>query len=411
MKTRKHLFLIISSVYIIYKVFPMSIDILPLPVGAINSFTFVSLLILTPKAFANKYSLWALLYALILMIYTFTGKQLPPLGIGDYESWRIMVIELANILSAFAICQHLFYYNDGTLYRFLTYLSIIAILLSLIYVIPLAISNPYLLRKNEISGDLHTFGVPSYALTHAYMLLVAPLMYGLQYQRGLRKIGLLVFFVMLLFIIYNSYVSTTLILSLFAILFCLLYSDNNYKLVIRIGLVSFLIFIIFASGIIELLLDWVVDLFNDTATYNKMVDLRAMVLGQDIEGGVVDERANLHGLSWDAFGRNILIGSVPVGGHSVLIDRLGGLGLLGFIPFSCMMYSNVSCFYKVLLNKQSKFYYIISILVVVMYQYQKGLFGSEGWLFFFVLIPSYIYTFQSFQMSKDVSKQRIKIQQ
>lgn len=401
MTIKQKIFLVFALLYVAYMVFPMLADILPLPVGTVNIITFGVLLLINPNAFLNRLSLWTFLYLLILLVYSVFGKQLPAMGIGDYESKRIVIIESANILPAFAIFQHLRYNNNDKLYKWITISSIVLIGVSLLYIVPMAMSNDYLLRQNEVRGENHVFGMPSYALTHAYMLIIPGIMYGMKRQDKIKKILLFLSLVLVSLTIYYSYVTTTFLISVALIALGLLYHEDKNKLILRIVGIVVLVVLVYVSGLLEWLLNVLVQAFDGTASQNKMIELRAMFLGQDVEEGVFDDRQSLHAVSWDAFFRNIFFGSLPVGGHSSLIDRLGGLGLMGFIPFVFMLWNQMKTNYGLLSDKKGRFYYLLSVGAVLVYMYTKGIFGGEGWLFLMVLIPSYIRTFQAVQLQQE----------
>lgn len=395
MTIKQRLFLFFALLYVAYMVFPMLADTMSLPVGTINIITFSVLLLINPNAFFNRLSLWTFLYLAVLWSYSELGKQLPTLGIGDYDSRRIMIIESANILPVFAIFQHLRFYNNTKLYKWVAISSIVLIGLSLLYVIPMAISNDNLLRGNEVRGEFHIFGIPSYALIHAYMLIIPGIMYGMKQQDKIKKVLLFLSLVLVFLTIFFSYVTTTFLISIAMIALGLLYHEDNNKLILRIVGAVMLVVLVYATGLFEWFLNGLVSIFDGTASQNKMIELRAMFLGQDIEGGVFDERQSLHMNSLKAYRTNPLFGSPEVGNHSTLLDRLGGLGLVGFIPFACMLWNQMRSSYFFLCDKESKYYYLLSIGAVLVYMYNKGLFGGEGWLFLMVLVPSILTAFSN----------------
>ena len=395
MTSKQRLFLFFALLYVAYMVFPMLADTMRLPVGTINIITFSVLLLINPNAFFNRLSLWTFLYLAVLWSYTELGKQLPPMGIGNYDSRRIMIIESANILPAFAIFQHLRFYNNTKLYKWIAISSIVLIGLSLLYIIPMAMSDNILLRKNEVRGEYHIFGMPSYALTHAYMLIIPGLIYGMKQQDKIKKVLLFISLVLVLLTIYYSYITTTFLISIALIALGLFYNEDNNKLILRIVSAIVLVVLVYSTGLFEWLLNGLVSVFDGTASQNKMIELRAMFMGQDIEGGVFDERHSLHMNSLKAFTTNVFLGDPEVGNHSTLLDRLGGLGLVGFIPFACMLWNQMRSGYSFLCDKECKYYYLLSIGAVLVYMYNKGLFGGEGWLFLMVLVPSILTAFSN----------------
>jgi hypothetical protein len=147
--------------------------------------------------------------------------------------------------------------------------------------------------------------------------------------------------------------------------------------------------------------DTLIDYFYGTQVQAKMEDFRTLYITKDLKNTItIAGRTDLHVLSWDAFTENILTGSNPVGGHSSLIDRLGGLGLLGFIPFLMIIVSYARLIYRALIDIEQKTYFVLGLACTLMLLYQKGLFSQEGWLFLMVLMPGLIITFRNSQKNQ-----------
>ena len=101
-------------------------------------------------------------------------------------------------------------------------------------------------------------------------------------------------------------------------------------------------------------------------------------------------------MSWLAFSENFLIGGTsPVGGHSQIIDRLGGMGNIPFIPFVMIIVSFIRMTLRIIRDKEQLIFYYLGLFSVFMLLYQKGLFGQEGWLFLTILMPGLIITFRN----------------
>lgn len=394
MGKKKRVFLIVSLLYIVYLIFPFMSDILPLPVGGLNILVVCVLLVTNPRALACPLSLWAMLYFFVLIIYSLFGKQLPAFGVGDYSSFRIAVFEMGSLLPPILIYENLMYFNDDGLFSKITLFTVILLLVSLLYVIPVAMTDVNLLRESVVRGENHVWGIPSYALTHSYMIIIPGILFGLHSSKGYKWWILLILLLFVSYTVYLSYVTTIIILSAIVIFASSLYSENQGKLMLRLFSLSFLFVLLYFSGFFELLLDSLVNVFTGTAAQNKMIEIRSMLLGGNAETIVFDERKRLHQISYEAFNNNIWIGSLPVGGHSVLVDRLGGLGLIGFVPFIAMIITQVHSFSTYLVDRKGRYHYLLGAACVIILLYQKGLFGSEGWLFLFVLLPCFIRRFQ-----------------
>src|SRR5690606_5660972 len=139
--------------------------------------------------------------------------------------------------------------------------------------------------------------------------------------------------------------------------------------------------------------DLLLSYFEGTAVEPKIESFKYIYEYGDVanSGDHISGRMNYHDMSLRAFSENYLIGGTsPVGGHSSLLDRLGGMGLLVFIPFLMLLLSLYKMQVTLFPKPAEKMYYIMGWFAAGTVLYQKGLFGNEGWLFLTVLFPALI---------------------
>ena len=75
-------------------------------------------------------------------------------------------------------------------------------------------------------------------------------------------------------------------------------------------------------------------------------------------------------------------------GHSNILDRLGGLGLVGFIPYIMLLITIWKQNAKRLRHSsKSRFVLNTGYVTVFILLYEKGLFSYEGWAFYAVILP------------------------
>ena len=149
--------------------------------------------------------------------------------------------------------------------------------------------------------------------------------------------------------------------------------------------------------------DFLLRFFDGTAVEPKIEGFKYIYLGGDIEssGGHITGRMSYHDMSWLAFSENFLIGgSSPVGGHSQIIDRLGGMGIIPFIPFIMILVSMIKMNLRIIRDMEQRMYYFIGLAAAFVLLYQKGLFGQEGWLFTMILMPGLIISFRKIAVTK-----------
>ena len=334
---KKRIFLFVSLLYILYTIVPIVQDVTGFEVRMVNLTTFLILFVLFPRAYTNLSIYWFLVYATILAIYVLFGKPLT-IGIGSVGDSKKIFIEYAFFLPSLSIFSILFYLKDNRLYKIISVAAILSLTISFIYMMPQLLSNSNILRLSvaaSLEGKSTFFGMPSYSLMHAYVLLLPAFLFGFRIFKSWQKWGMLLVLALLLFIIVNTYITTSLVIALIIVSFTLLFDIHNMvRSIIFIILLFFIIYILHISDVFIQIFNFLIAFFDGTDAQSKMEDFKLLYLTGEIgKSSNLAGRSNLHNISWSAFFDNILFGSSPVGGHSSLIDRLGGMGLLAFIPF------------------------------------------------------------------------------
>ena len=402
MQARKSIFLYTALFYTLYVMFPLFGDLANLPVWLPSMLAVVVMFVLYPKAFLNNRVMkWFLVYAMVLGFYVIIGKPLT-IGIGTVADSKKIFIEFAYILPAiggFSIFYHLKDYNLTKKY---VIWSIIILYASFVVVLPLMVQyNSLREALSELDDALIIPGLPGYSLMHAYTLFLPAVCYAVKMNAGYKKMLWIVGFVALLVVVYSTFVTTSLVIALAIIV--LAFTNNgtlssSYWFII-IG-VALSLFILYESGAFLSILNSVYPLFEGTAVEPKLEDIRASLMGGSIQGDSLVVRRQLHVKSWDAFASSPIWGIPDVGGHSSILDRLGGLGLLGGMPFLMIFISFYQLVRRWFLNSQIWFFFLLGFLAGIVYLYQKGLWGSESWLMLMVLMPMTLWV-----LSKDHEKE------
>ena len=122
---------------------------------------------------------------------------------------------------------------------------------------------------------------------------------------------------------------------------------------------------------------------------------------------VVETRSDLHSISLMSFiqnpiwGRNAVRSGTKeatsvsaensvVGYHSSLLDRLGGMGLLGGLPFVMVFWLIYKDWKKRMPRGDSRYYYLFGVIAAFILLYEKAVFGQEGWFSLCVYLPCMI---------------------
>lgn len=401
MPLKKKIFLIVSLLYILYTVVPIIPDVTGIEMWLVNLSTFFILLALYPRTFVNPLMYWFLAYAAILAVYVLVGKPLT-IGIGSVQDSKKVIIECAFILPSISIYSILFYLKDNKIFKIISVSSILFLITSFVYLVP------FILEKNTILRDAHhlqlyehinTLGMPDYTLMHAYIIAIPALLYGIKVLNGMQKWVLITILSLFVFVILHTYVTTSLIITFGTIVFALLYDTKNKpRSLLIIFLAAFMLYLLHTLGAFVQLFNFLIRFFEGTSVEPKIESFKYIYMYGDVEnaGGHITGRLNYHNMSWKAFAENFLTGGTsPVGGHSQLIDRLGGMGLVAFVPFIMMIISHIKIILRVITNSEQRLFYYLGLGAAFMILYQKGLFGQEGWLFLMVLLPGLLITFKN----------------
>ena len=394
MKIKIKLFLAVVIVYIAFIVVPIFNQLIPLPPGVMSIVLSGAALVLFPKAFYQRVTLWVIIYFVVMELFVMSGKKLPSLGIGDVVESRRVIIEMAYLLPIVSILCVLNYLKDINVIAKIRFGSIILISISFVIIVSLVLANPGIMRVPEselTSNDVLVLGLPNYTLMHAYTFLVPGQLYTIRKAKSPKiKIPMLLFLLATLFVIVNTQITTAMVLVLFfLILFFLFDVNSTQSSLIKVGLILFALLVLHQMGFFRVSADFLVDFFDGTAAQSKMEDFQSFVYGYTNSESNLDDRESRHIRSFMALFDNILVGGdiSKLGGHSYLMDRLGGMGLIGFTPFAILLYHMVRLSYQLLLTKEQQFYFIITIIALLVFMYEKGLFGQEGYLFSLILTP------------------------
>lgn len=400
MLTKKKIFLITSLLYILYTVFPLFADLTRIPVWLPSMASVGVMVFLYPKAFANRTFYWFLVYALVLVFFLMLGRPLT-IGIGTVADSKKIFIEFAFILPAISIFCILHYLKDEGLTRQLVNWSIGIMFVSFVVAIPLMQRYGSLRaaldeETAEASmAEVSAPGLPGYPLMHAYTLFLPVLCYGVKAFGGAKKWWALLGLIVLCFVVYDTFVTTSLILMIAMIIFTVFYSDkSNMLFFIIFGVVAIVIYMLYKAGAFISLIDWLLPAFEGTPVEYKLNDFKDSMLQGHITGGSITGRMDYHDVSKESFYKNPIFGSSNVGGHSSLLDRLGGMGLLGALPFIMMFVAIFRQIYKLYTTKLAKVFFFVGVVLSFVFLYNKGLFGCEGWLMYAVLMPMGIMVFE-----------------
>lgn len=404
MTIKKKIFLITALFYILYTIFPLFADTFRIPVWLPSMAVVAVMAVLYPQAFANRTFYWFLAYAMVLVLYVIVGKRLT-IGIGTVADSKKIFIEFAYILPTISIFSIISYLDDIDVTRRLVKWSIVMLFVSFIISVPLMIRyNSLREALSEQEETLSVPGLPGYSLMHAYTMFLPALCYAAKVNQGWKRWLAILGVGGLCFVIYDTFVTTSLLIMIAVVLFTVFYTSRNTALfVIIASLLLLIVFVLYQYGFFVALIDWIMPAFEDTAVESKLIDFKASMLQGELTGGTITGRQDLHTISWHSFFQNPFFGTSVVGGHSSLIDRFGGMGFIAGLPFVMIFVSFIKRMVILFDTKLAKAFFWVGIIAGFTYLYQKGNWGSEAWLMYMVLMPMGILSFEKTNYNDTIS--------
>ena len=392
MFTRKNIFLCVALFYTLYIIFPLFSDVMRFPVWLPSMLSTVVMIQLFPNALKNKMMYWFGVYAIVLTFFVIIGKPLT-IGIGTVADSKKIFIEFAYILPTLCLFSIFYYLKDYHLIKKYVSWSTIILFISFVVAVPLMIR--YNSLREALAKQSETFdvpGLPSYSLMHAYTLFVPVVCFYHKYTSGKWKLIGFAALLALFFVVYSTFVTTSLIIMIVIMFFAYTYNDRQRSLYwLFLFLTAIVLYVFYEAGLLVDLIDWIQPFFAGTPVEPKLENVRNILLEGQITGGTIVERQRLHGISWNSFLDNPFWGTSIVGSHSSLLDRFGGMGMIAGIPFLMIFITFFNSFKKMLCSPNVRAFFTIGAIAGFMFLYEKGNWGAESWFFFMVLMPMGLY--------------------
>ena len=135
------------------------------------------------------------------------------------------------------------------------------------------------------------------------------------------------------------------------------------------------------------LLEWIDNLMgNEGHFHGKVLTFQETITSNSATGDVA-ERQELYSKGLTGFLDNILIGSNDdIGGHSVLLNRLGALGLVGFIPYVGILIAQLKMVIRQLPSGYRVYFHLGTFAALIMLL-TKAISSWETYFFWFAVLP------------------------
>ena len=392
MSLRKKIFLATALAYIAFLIFPLFTSFSGLSISIVSVIAASVLIMLYPQALRSKTTLWLILYLFAFYILlTLRGHVV--VNMGSLTGTQQIFVEIGFILPSYMIMSILLYLKDERLNKIITLSSLAMFLISFIYLIPLLSEYRTLLRGQDNNkligkGEISIQGLPTFSLMHAYIYIIPPILYAFKVFKGKLKWMSLIALLLFLYIIYATYTTTILIVAVLCVIASLIYRNKGKSnTIVSLLLAFFAFFFLYQTGAFNTILSDMNEIYEGTAVEVKISDFQNYMEGEELGGASIVGRDNAHQISWDSFFEDPLWGGGKAGDHSVLVDRLGTGGLFLFIPFIFLLITIAKIQFKGYKSPTTKFYYIMGLACVSIVMYSKGIFATEGWLCYCVLMP------------------------
>lgn len=394
---RQKLFILVACIYILAITCTLWTSYL------LISPTFYPILVLCVCALCYPADLMRNSFFRVALFYCFVLFLIPSIhklsaasfsyGSGDYVT---ALIESAFILPSVAISAIIYEHKDRKEVKYIAFTGIVAVVISLFFMIPTIIVDNSAIRmySEHVNADMRIDASQmavarlfwNYPMCHAIALLFPAYIALYRFAQNKRDRILFLALVLAVFIfIIQSSIATTIFFSLICLVFAYNERIERNKLFVYVCEFVILGLLYFAlPSIINLASDF----FEGGAMEGKIQDLSSLLQGREDENGSFSVRSERHRQAWECFWNSPFWGDfLPVNGHSVFLNRLASLGLLGIIPF-CLIFTKFFYNYKFMFGDRLKMYYYLAFTCTTVIIYIKGVLGQEGYITIFVLVPT-----------------------
>lgn len=407
MGKKKKAFVGITLFYIAFLFAPLLSNYTPINSTSASIITAGSLLFMYRFLLNDKIFLWYASYLCVLAFFVCIGKTIT-IGLGDMSDSRKLLIEAGFTLPTMMIFLILRYYNDAKLYNIVGWSALIVNVFSFLYCVPLIIGNSNILRIYITKGmaDLYSnYGIPTYPALHSHVIIIPAILYSIRQNKGRYKIFYIACFALYMYIIFNASITTNLVISLLVVLFALIYRNNIQRTIVSMMMFAFFLTGLHFTGVIESIFDYAISATEGTYSHTKIIGFKEMYLGNNDD--VVEERSNLHEISFVSFitspvwGHNVARSGAKeadtitsensvIGYHSSLLDRLGGMGLMGGLPFIMVLWLIFKDWKSRMPRGDCQYFYLFGAMAAFILLYEKAVFGQEGWFSLCIYLPCLI---------------------
>ena len=348
--------------------------------------------IVVPKFMRTHWFACIAVYSVIVLLNWYLGDVF-------FAQFSLVANEIAIFFLFSSVTFYLFDSNDRRCFYYIYYIMLIMVGIAAVGSLVVNALIPGIVRiQNSIVADgnysdilnYYRMGMSNYLLPHGLPVLIPPLILLIKRSKGLKwlRLSSMAFLVFTAILVYLSGSTTALLLSVVAFTTFVIGDKkrgiNRFPIILAICTLPLLFITDLVPSIISLF-------SSETAeVYAFHIEDMASFSANQAEGDT-SLRLSLYNIALDAFAQSpIWGGNGPVSGHSVILDRLGTLGLIGILPFGGILYF----FYQFVvkhLEVVERSYFNISVLLGISMLLIKGIEDKEVWLMLLVVAPVVLY--------------------
>jgi hypothetical protein len=354
----------------------------------------LSLPFIVPQFFISRAFVALSIYIAVVFMNYLSGDEY-------YSDIVYVLMDICQLLFYGGVCYYLINKPSDSVSSTIIFLEFFVIIFTSIATYYADMLLPNIVRTVKTlnnGGDdctlYYRMGVCEYTMSHSLPALIAPLLLWIKtlyLKKWFRIMALVVLFFVIL-LVWTSAATTALLVMIMAIVMSITINPRKEfkKNFARILILGLLISPIMSKqvqlGIIQTLYEIMPDENNNK---NKLSDFEVRIKYGDKAGGDLNVREDLYHQSLETFSKNIITGSnskKAIGEHSVLMDRLAMLGIVGVIPLLCFFWYLFRIMYLKTMPNYRPFL-VIGIWCFLAIYMLKNIYNSWLLISVFVLLP------------------------
>lgn len=350
--------------------------------------------ILAPSFFSQRSFIYLILYAIIVWLNYLAGDTY-------FSSTKKVIEGLVTLFIPLSMTYYAVKFRNKRWMRMVFIVSMFVVVWITIATSFFDTQIPGIVRTIHTdlqNGDaelaeyehFYAFGMSNYLLPHALPALIPIFAISLR-RKGVplkRKILPTTLLLCVMMLLYFSGATGPMMVGIGILVFSLWVKPDKPKRAIASAVVLGIITLpfLFNDDIVLHLLETIDNLIGNQGHFHgKVVAFQDTILMEEASGDV-GARQNLYLEDLRAFFNNVLIGTQATGEHSVILGRLGSLGLVGFVPYIMILYELAKMSIKIIPLHYRIYYYIGTIAALLMIL-AKGIASWEVYFCWFTLLP------------------------